>query len=80
MKLSQYIDAKKLTAAAFGREIGRSRSFVLRLIKGERLPSMTLAEEITRATGGEVSATDFYKAPLTNVAEMATEVKARDVG
>jgi DNA-binding transcriptional regulator YdaS (Cro superfamily) len=41
-------------AAVFARQIGCSRSHVMRMRRGERRPSLRLALSIERATGEEV--------------------------
>jgi transcriptional regulator with XRE-family HTH domain len=62
MDLASYVEREKITAAAFGRKIGCSRSFVLRLIRGERRPSLAVAEQIAKETKGAVTVADFCEA------------------
>jgi DNA-binding XRE family transcriptional regulator len=59
MKLSEYLSEQKITDSAFARAIETAPSTVMRLKKGDRLPSMTLAQRIMEATGGAVRPDDF---------------------
>lgn len=52
--LEQWLQQQRVSAAAFGRDIGVSRSHVKRLLSGERVPSPTLAIRIEQATHGQV--------------------------
>lgn len=61
MKLAEYVQQEKLTAAEFGRRIDLSRSAVLRLMKGERRPSWAVLDRISRETGGAVQPADFLE-------------------
>jgi DNA-binding transcriptional regulator YdaS (Cro superfamily) len=62
MRLSDYLAREALTAAEFGRRIGRGKSAVSRWAKGERIPDRESMGKIKRATGGRVTANDFYPA------------------
>ena len=65
MKLSDYLDATKLSDAEFAVRIGVSRSTVSRLRRGEttnQLPSKTTIAAIARETKGAVTANDFWLA------------------
>lgn len=54
MDLATYLKRHKLTPAKFARERGLSRSFVCRLVKGERQASPEMAKQIETATEGQV--------------------------
>ena len=59
MKLGAYLTERKLSAAAFGREVNASRSAVGRWVSGARFPEQGSLKAIIRATGGRVTADDF---------------------
>ena len=59
MMLGAYLREKKLSAAAFARQVGRSRSAVGRWVSGSRFPEPASLRAIIRATGGAVTADDF---------------------
>lgn len=67
MKLRDYLAERNLTAAAFGRQIGLSRSATLRLVKGTRRPSWPVMEKIEKETGGAVLPNDFADPPAGDV-------------
>jgi len=60
MKLDTYLTERSLTDAAFGRLIGVANTTVMRLRRGETRPSSTTIAAIKEATGGFVTAADFY--------------------
>lgn len=60
MRLAEYLKLENLTAAAFGRRIGASRSVVVRWALGERMPRPEAMQRINKATEGKVSPQDFY--------------------
>ena len=60
MKLDTYLTERNLTDAAFGRLIGVANTTVMRLRRGETRPSSTTIAAIKEATGGYVTAADFY--------------------
>lgn len=60
MKLSDYLTANSLTAAAFASKIGRHRSTVIRLIGGNVRPDRETVERILAATDGQVTPNDFF--------------------
>lgn len=62
MKLSQYLDLKKLTDASFAEQLGISQSQVNRLKNARSMPSWGLAAKIEAATGGKVKLKDFADA------------------
>ncbi len=57
--LTSYFLATGDTACALSRRIGRSPSTLMRALKGERDPSMQLARDVERGTGGAVPAIEF---------------------
>lgn len=78
MKLQKYLDLNNLTAAAFAREIGVSRSYVTRLCRGLQRPGPDLMGLIGERTGGHVTPNDFFDLPApvsvgTPVTEPAVE-------
>lgn len=65
MKLSEYLNTNNLSAADFAKRIGaKSRATVYRYMSSEdtskRFPSPKMIGKIAAATGGEVTANDFY--------------------
>lgn len=60
MRLSDFLDQKQLTNAAFGARIGVSRQTVLRYRRGDRIPGKAEMALISEATAGAVTANDFY--------------------
>lgn len=59
MTLADYLKRKTLNDAQFGRLIGVPRQYVQRYRNG-RTPSPEIMERIFEATGGEVTANDFF--------------------
>lgn len=60
MTLSDYLDANKITNAAFAARIGVSRQAVLRYRAGDRTPGHAEMAAIFEATGGAVAPNDFF--------------------
>jgi DNA-binding XRE family transcriptional regulator len=54
MDLSAYLKVANKTQAEFAAEVGTTAPTISRLIKGEFKPSLALAHEIERASGGVV--------------------------
>lgn len=63
MKLADYISEKQTTASRLAGEVGVPVSTITRLLRGERRPGIELVARITAATGGAVSAEDFFSIP-----------------
>lgn len=63
MDLDTYLHQNRITEAAFAASIGSNQSTVHRLRKGGRLPSQTVMRAIHEATGGLVTAAEFYDLP-----------------
>lgn len=60
MKLSDYIRERGLTLTAFGQQIGVTHATVHRYIHRNRVPEPEVMQKIIHATGGAVSANDFF--------------------
>lgn len=60
MQLSTYLQREHLTREQFARLIGVSPVTVYRWLTGDRFPYRHL-DQITKATGGKVTANDFVK-------------------
>lgn len=62
MKLSEYIKTHNITPADLARLLGaKSRSTAYRYLSGTRKkPSQEMMQRISEATGGAVTANDFY--------------------
>lgn len=65
MRLGEYLDANKITAAEFARRIGAGRGTVGRWVAGKRRPEWPWLEAIARETGGAVSPDDFLSPPVS---------------
>lgn len=63
MQLAQYLETRKITDAEFAKTLGVAQSTVLRLKRGERRPSLELAQRIAEVTAGEVQPSDFFTIP-----------------
>lgn len=59
MTLAEYLSSKRLTDEAFASIVNLSQSQISRIKRGISRPSWSAVEAIERATGGEVSASDF---------------------
>jgi transcriptional regulator with XRE-family HTH domain len=63
MQLSEYLAASKITYSEFARRCGTKHArTVERIAKGQRLPGTRMLPRIISASGGEVTANDFYPA------------------
>ncbi|WP_442907408.1 helix-turn-helix domain-containing protein [Kaistia sp. MMO-174] len=60
MKLAAYLLTHRLTNDAFGAKVGASPAAVRKWRYGERIPRPEQMSRIAAATGGEVTAADFY--------------------
>ena len=63
MNLDTYLRQNEMTEAAFAAKIGIGQSAVHRLRKGGRVPSQDTMHAIHEATGGQVTAAEFYGLP-----------------
>lgn len=59
MRLSDYLDLSATTDVAFAACIGRSRTAVSRLRRGETRPDWETARRIAEVTNGAVTPNDF---------------------
>jgi transcriptional regulator with XRE-family HTH domain len=59
MKLSDWLESRNITAAELARRLGVSRSTISKIIKGDRLPSVKLIQDIQKQTGGRVGFKDL---------------------
>jgi transcriptional regulator with XRE-family HTH domain len=59
MKLSEYLDREGLSQAAFAERSGLSTGTVSMLARGKTWLSRVAAHRIEKASGGEVTASDF---------------------
>ena len=62
MILTEYLTANNLRPSKFAMTMGVPPSTIMRLLKGERSPSLVLLDKIMRATGGAVTPNDFLPA------------------
>lgn len=60
MRLQTYLERNDLLIADFADRIGVSPQSVHRYLSGERVPRRDVMERILVATGGDVSANDFF--------------------
>jgi DNA-binding transcriptional regulator YdaS (Cro superfamily) len=66
----------RLTVAAFAATIGASEAAVGKWARGERIPRRAMMVRIQEATGGQVTAADFYAPATTPPARGAEQVAA----
>lgn len=59
MRLSEYLEAKKLKPSRFAEMVGVPASTITRLVRGERSPGIELIEKIVKATDGAITPNDF---------------------
>lgn len=59
MDLAKYLNSSKRSASWLAASVGCETSTITRILRGERRPSINLAARIERATGGEVTISDF---------------------
>lgn len=60
MLLRDWLSANEKTNGEFGQTIGRTAEAVRRYASGERIPDRETMPLIVEATGGEVTANDFF--------------------
>lgn len=61
MKLAHWLARENRTDAWLAERVGRDRSIITRIKRGDALPSVEVAAAIQRLTGGEVTATDYER-------------------
>lgn len=66
MRLSHYLEKRKLGDAEFASLIGVDRSTVSRLRRTNQKPSEITLSAIVRATNGKVTANDFWLSQSTD--------------
>jgi transcriptional regulator with XRE-family HTH domain len=62
--LRDYLTHASISRHQFAANIGVSAETVRRYLKGERIPTKELMQEIALATDGQVTANDFFDLPL----------------
>lgn len=62
MKLAEWLKKEGKTDAWLAEQVGRDRSFITKIRKGDALPSIGVAAVIQRVTGGAVTALDYEQA------------------
>ena len=60
MTLTEYLTEQNMTCAAFAEKIGVTTTAAWRYAHGERIPRPAIMRRIAEATGGAVTAQDFY--------------------
>lgn len=60
MTLSDFLKRSKLSGNAFGKRIGYTRMAVSRWLRGIAMPSPDAIQRIYEATGGKVTANDWF--------------------
>lgn len=73
MKLKDYLSREGLTAKQFADRIGASSHGVEKWSRGERYPRQSIMARITAATGGEVTANDFFACDPTPAPAASSE-------
>lgn len=63
MQLSEYLKDAEKSQAEFARDIGEKPQTVGRYVAGKRKPEEDVMRKIFNATGGKVTANDFYGLP-----------------
>lgn len=61
MELKIYLVRNKMSITDFSKKLRYSRDHLSRVINGTKRPSKKLAEDIEKATNGEVKAEDLLK-------------------
>ena len=63
MKIKEWRETLGLNMASLATKLGCHRSQILRIERGETLPSPEFIERVYRESGGLVGPTDFYDMP-----------------
>ncbi|EXL07401.1 transcriptional regulator [Ochrobactrum sp. 30A/1000/2015] len=69
--LQLYLDETGERISAFAERIGRSPSTLTRALSGARNPSVDLALDVERGTGGRVTASEFISICLQSKRKLA---------
>lgn len=73
MRLVDYLSSESLSMGEFARRIEvRNARTVQRYVKGQRVPSRSVMERISRETAGKVSPNDFFALVNAPVEEEST--------
>jgi transcriptional regulator with XRE-family HTH domain len=59
MKLSEWLSANKLTQAEFAVRLSVHRSTICKIVNGDRVPSVRMAQSIYKMTHGHVNLLDW---------------------
>lgn len=78
MKLGSHLAENGITHAEFASRIRTSQAAVTRYVLGQRIPRPEVIARIREATGGEVTANDFFPQPAPEQKQGATP--APDMG
>ena len=73
MNLVDYLLTSRVKRREFARDVGVSESYISLLISGKRRPSVSVALQIERITGGEVSAINLLG--LNNISTNKSQEK-----
>jgi predicted transcriptional regulator len=76
MTLAQWLRLASVSQADFARMIGVTQATVCRYAAGARIPRRAMMARIEQATGGQVTAADFYAPATTPPARGAEQVAA----
>lgn len=71
MKLAIYLKQANLTPAAFAEQIDTAEMTVYRYLNASRRPAQDILARIAAATGGQVTANDFYDTAIPPAAPAA---------
>ena len=75
MTLSDYLDKAGVTEAEFAVTIGYSQATVSKLKSGRQWPGLYLLMQVVWATGGEVTANDFFTVASSRVLRTLRETR-----
>jgi transcriptional regulator with XRE-family HTH domain len=63
MKLNDYLDSQKIPVEDFASAAGLAAVTIYKYMAGKRRPRLKALEKIYHATGGAVTANDFFEEP-----------------
>jgi transcriptional regulator with XRE-family HTH domain len=64
MHLQAYLEAENIPDSVFAKRVGVAQSTILRLKRGERKPSLDLAQRIYEATNRAVPPSEWFDAAV----------------
>jgi transcriptional regulator with XRE-family HTH domain len=73
MKLADYLAQANLTQAQFAELVSGTQPEIARYAAGKRKPREKMMREIFKATGGKVTANDFYGLPSHGCCKRSAE-------